>query len=288
MGPVIAGHLADPAVSAATVDQDGRLRIERVDGRTVEAAAPVPRREVERIVAVMASLLGRRPGDRRPIVAEDPEADLVATALPSDGIVAPLVSFARIAPPRLGCWVAAGRLGDSGAGRLRDLLRDGANVVVAAHAGLARRRIVRTLLVEATALGQRIVHVQEHERFHTGTPGIVAIAALAGVAALRGEVEALAGRLNPDRLVFSAQTIVAEPWLLDRAAHRRPPCIVSMHARRPGEIPGRLARLAGMAARGAPARGGLELIDAVVFTTAPGASWQLMEFGGARGRQPAP
>jgi hypothetical protein len=176
------------------VNHDGQLWIERIDGRTVRAAAPMPRGEVERVVRGLNVRLGRRPDDRRPIIAEDPEADLVATAVPSDGVVAPFFRFTRIAPPRLRCWTAAGLLGGADAGRLRVLVRDGANLVVAARSELARRQIVRTLLAEAAALGQRVLHVQGHERFHTGMPGFVAVAAPEAGAVCRDGIEALAGR----------------------------------------------------------------------------------------------
>src|SRR4051794_14753248 len=45
LGPALASHLADPAVIAAMVNHDGQLWIERIDGRTVRAAAPMPRGE---------------------------------------------------------------------------------------------------------------------------------------------------------------------------------------------------------------------------------------------------
>ena len=269
------------------VNHDGQLWIERIDGRTVRAAAPMPRGEVERVVRGLNVRLGRRPDDRRPIIAEDPEADLVATAVPSDGVVAPFFRFARIAPPRLRCWTAAGLLGGTDAGRLRVLVRDGANLVVAARSELARRQIVRTLLAEAAALGQRVLHVQGHERFHTGAPGFVAVAVPETGAVCRDGIEALAGRLRPDRLVFSASAIVTQGWLIDRAARRRPPCVVSIHANGPERASGELERLAGLVPDGSPAGVGTDLADAVISTTAPGASWRLTGVGGSWRSPPA-
>ena len=288
MGCLIAGYLADPAVTAATVDHDGGLLVERIDGRTLRPAG-LTRREVDSLVGGLAHRLGRRPGDRRPIVIEDPEADLAVTALPSDGIVAPAISVARMAAPRLDGWVAAGLLDGADAGQLRELVRNGANLVVAAHVELARRQIVETLLAEAATHGQRVLHVQGHERFHTGMPGLVAIAAPAGGAVCRAGIEALAGRLRPDRLVFPAPTIVTQSWLIDRAAHRRPPCIVSIHARGPGRAAGELERLIGLTPDGPPACAGADLTDAVVSTTAPGAPWRLTEVRRSqRGRRRPP
>jgi hypothetical protein len=279
MGHAIAGLLANPSVSAATIMPGGQFLIERIDGRLLPGAA-VPRGEVERIIAGLAKSLGRPPGDRQPIVAEDPAADLVATAFPPGGIVAPSVCFARIAPPRLRGWVAAGLLGGGGAARLAGLLRDGANLVVAACSEPARRQIVRTLLAEATAFGQRVVHVQEHERFHIGSPGFLAIAVPTAGAACRDGIEAAVDRLRPCRLVFSAPTVVAQPWLLDQAIGRRRPCIMSMDADGPRRAFEQLDLLIGKARRDGTVLQGKELIDAVVATAAPGAVWQLVEVGG--------
>lgn len=267
------------------VNHDGRVWVERIDGRSAPVAA-MSRDEVNRIVSGLAAGLGRPPGDRRPIVAEDPEADLVATALPSDGITAPMVRFSRIAPPLLGCWVAAGLLEDGQAGRLRALVRQGANLAVAAHAEIARQRIVRTLLAEATDLGQRIVHVQGHDRFPVRAAGFVPIATTGGTAETGGRVEALADRLRPDRLVFSAPTIVSEPWLVDRALRRCPPCILALHARRSEEVPDRLERLIAAAGRNARDGNRIGLADAAVFTTAPGAPWVLADDGVGSGSIP--
>ena len=132
LGPVLARHLADPAVAAVSVVHGGRLVVERIDGRT-ERPAPLPRGEADRIVAGLAIRLGRPPGDRRPIVAEDPRADLAVAALASDGLAGAVLSAARTAPPRLRAWMAAGLLGAPEAARLRALVRDGANLVVAAR-----------------------------------------------------------------------------------------------------------------------------------------------------------
>jgi hypothetical protein len=105
----------------------------------------------------------------------------------------------------------------------------------------------------------------------------------------RDGIEALAGRLRPDRLVFPAPMIVTESWLIDRAARRGPPCIVSIHAQGPGRVAGELERLVGLAPDGPPACAGADLTDAVVSTTAPGAPWRLTEVRGSRrGRRRPP
>jgi hypothetical protein len=152
---------------------------------------------------------------------------------------------------------------------------------------LARRQIVRTLLAEAAALGQRVLHVQGHERFHTGAPGFVAVAAPEAGAVCRDGIEALADRLRPDRLVFSAPAIVTQAWLIDRAARRRPPCVVSIHANGPERASGELERLAGLVPDSSPAGVGADLADAVISTTAPGAPWRLTEVGRSRRGPPA-
>jgi hypothetical protein len=103
----------------------------------------------------------------------------------------------------------------------------------------------------------------------------------------RDGIEALAGRLRPDRLVFSAPAIVTQGWLIDRAARRRPPCVVSIHANGPERASGELERLAGLVPDGSPAGVGTDLADAVISTTAPGASWRLTEVGGSWRSPPA-
>lgn len=277
----IARPLSNPAVAAVMVNHDGGLWVERIDGRTAQVST-MPRGDVERIVSGLADSLGRPPGDRRPIVAEDSEADLVATALPSDGITAPMVRISWMTPPLLGRWAAIGLLSDSQAGRLRALVRDGANLAVASHTELARQQIVQTLLAEAAVLGQRVVHIQGYDRFHVRALGLVAIAATAGLAAIGERIEALADQLRPDRLVFSDPTVFPQPWLIDRARRHDPPCILVLHARRPEQAAGDLERLNGMAERKLPAGDRMALADAIIFTAAPGAPWVLTESGDAK------
>src|SRR4051794_25964792 len=267
LGPAIARHLADPAVASVAVVHGGRLVVERIDGR-IERPAPLPRGEADRIVAGLAVRLGRPADDRRPIVAEDPRADLAVAALASDGLAGAVLSAARIAPPRLHAWVEAGLLGGPEAARRRALMRDGANLVVAARAELARRQVVRTLLGEAAALGQRVLHVQGHERFPAALPGIVTVAAPRADTASRDGIDALTDRLDATRLVFPAPLMATRPWLAERAARRRPPCVVSLRADRPGRGAGGLGRPGGPAPGGPPAGLRAGLGDAPGFTPA--------------------
>src|SRR3954471_13882989 len=66
MSSLIAGYLADPAVTAATVDHDGGLLVERIDGRTLRPAG-LGHGGVAPSVAGLPRGRARRPGDGRPI-----------------------------------------------------------------------------------------------------------------------------------------------------------------------------------------------------------------------------
>jgi hypothetical protein len=168
--------------------------------------------------------------------------------------------------------VTAGRIGADEAGRLRDLLGGTGNLLVAAPTARSRRLVVRTLLAEAAAFGQRILHVQETERFHIPAADFVA---LAWTPASRRGIEALAARMRPDLLVFAAPTVATQPWLLDWTADRRFPVLVTVQARSPGDLPGRLARYPGGRREAGTATIPADVVDAAVFVASPGAPWSI-------------
>lgn len=270
--PAVRRALENPVTQEVMVNPDGSLWVEtsgqglRPTGDQLSAA------DRERVIRLVAANLG--PGS--PSAPCLVSAELPETGARFEGILppvsaAPCYSIRKLtsAPFRLSDFVAGGALSPALADRLRGLIHERANIVIAGGTSSGKTTFANALLSEAGFDGERIVLLEDIRELTCSAANLVTLRTQGKEVTLRDLVRSTL-RLRPDRIIVGE---VRGPEALDllkawNTGH--PGGITTLHA---NSATGALTRLEQLAAEATaqPASGLIaEAVDAVVFMTRSG------------------
>ncbi|KCZ56475.1 ATPase, T2SS/T4P/T4SS family, partial [Hyphomonas chukchiensis] len=164
LGSEIVAALDDPAVVEIMINPDGRLWIERHGSGRSESGLVVTAGDVERVIRLVASHMGRRVDAASPIVS----AELPMGGERFEGVlppVAPGPCFSIRKPAgrvvALGEYVASGVMAPHHAEALRLAVRTRENILVVGGTGSGKTTLANALLAEIARTGDRLVILED-------------------------------------------------------------------------------------------------------------------------------
>ena len=160
LGTEIVAALNDPAVVEIMINPDGRLWIERHGPGRTESGLIVTAGDVERVIRLVASHMGRRVDAASPIVS----AELPIGGERFEGVlppVAPGPCFSIRKPAgrviALDEYVSSGMMATHHAEALRQAVLDRDNILVVGGTGSGKTTLANALLAEIARTGDRLV-----------------------------------------------------------------------------------------------------------------------------------
>jgi type IV secretion system protein TrbB len=267
LGPVISAALNDPDVVEIMVNPDGRLWLDRHGVGRSCCDARVPPADVERVIRLVASHIGRDATASAPIVS----AELPGTGERFEGCLPPVTAapcFSIRKPAgrviTLEEYVAGGVLSAHHADALRAAVAEKANILIVGGTGSGKTTLANALLAEIAHAGDRVVILEDTRELQCAAEDVVAMRTQPGVATLSDLVRSTL-RLRPDRIIIGE---VRGPEALDmlkawNTGH--PGGIATLHANSAMAGLYRLEQLIGEATPTVPHELIAEAIDRVVY-----------------------
>jgi len=242
LGPLIAGHLEDPAVVEVMLNPDGRLWIDRLSDGLLDTGARVGQADAERIVRLVAHHVGLEVHASHPrISAELPESGERFEGLVPPVVAAPCFAIRRpaVAVFTLGDYVQSGIMSCAQADLLRAAVRSRKNILVAGGTSTGKTTLVNALLAEIAQTGDRVVLIEDTRELQCAAPNLVALRTRDGAATLSDLVRS-ALRLRPDRIPIGEVRGAEALDLLKAWGTGHPGGVGTLHA---GSAMGALRRL---------------------------------------------
>ena len=272
LGEQIMSALADPQVVEIMINPDGRLWLERHgEGRRATGSELAPH-EVERVIRLVATHIGRDAHAASPIVS----AELPLAGERFEGVlppVSPAPCFSIRKPAgrviRLDEYVRAQVMAVHHADALRRAIVDRHNILVVGGTGSGKTTLANALLAEMAEQGDRLVILEDTRELNCAAEDVVHLRTQPGLVTLADLVRSTL-RLRPDRIIVGE---VRGPEALDmlkawNTGH--PGGIATLHANSAEAGLYRLEQLIGETAARIPHDLIAESIDTVVFITRTG------------------
>jgi len=203
MGPAIAAALEDNSVVEVMVNPDGKLWLDRHGEGRSDTGAVIEAAEVERIVRMVASHIGRECHAGKPVVS----AELPETGERFEGLLPPVVTapcFAIRKPAqllyRLQDYVESGMMTGEQAAVLKDAVLDRQNIVVIGGTGSGKTTLVNALLAEVAATNDRVLILEDTRELSCAAEDCINLRTQPDVASL-GDLVRSTLRLRPDRII---------------------------------------------------------------------------------------
>ena len=266
-GPVIQAALCDPTVVEIMANPDGRLWLDRLGQGREDTGERLLAADVERVIRLVASHIGRDVTAASPIVS----AELPGGGERFEGVMPPVAAAPCFAIRRpagrvitLDEYVASGVMSPAHAESLRSAVAGRANILVVGGTSSGKTTLANALLAEIACAGHRVVILEDTRELQCAAPDMVALRTQPGIASLPDLVRSTL-RLRPDRIIVGE---VRGPEALDmlkawNTGH--PGGVATLHANSALAGLTRLEHLIGEAARRVPRDLIAEAIDLIVF-----------------------
>ncbi len=266
-GDEIVSALKNPDVIEIMVNPDGRLWIETHGVGRRDSEIDIPPTEVERVIRIVASHIGREANVETPIVS----AELPITGERFEGVLPPVTPapcFSIRKPAgrviTLDEYVSSGVMSPHSAVALREAVLDRANILIVGGTGSGKTTLANAILAEIAETGDRVILLEDTRELHCAAKDTVAMRTQPGTATLSDLVRSTL-RLRPDRIIVGE---VRGPEALDmlkawNTGH--PGGVATLHANSAEAGLYRLEQLIGEATHVIPNTLIAETIDRLVF-----------------------
>ena len=277
MGPVIAAALADRRVVEIMVNPDGALRLDRLGEGCVDTGITIESGQVERIIRLVASHIGREVSADNPVLS----AELPTYARQSAGerfeailppvATAPCFSIRKAASRiyTLADYVADAVMTQRLAERLREAVGARQNILVAGGTSSGKTTLANALLAEMATRGERIILIEDTRELQCAAPDCVALRTRPGTVSMADLVRSTL-RLRPDRIIVGEVRGVEALDMLKSWNTGHPGGIATVHANSARGALYRLEQLVQEASVHIPKRLIAEAIDIIVFIAGRG------------------
>lgn len=271
-GSQITDALADPLVTEIMMNPDGRLWIERHGEGRRDTGSELTAHEVERVIRLVATHVGRDATRVSPIVsAELPNGGERFEGLLPPVSAAPCFSIRKPAGRVIGLdeYIAQGTMAAHHADALRRAVTQRSNILVVGGTGSGKTTLTNALLAEIAETGDRLVILEDTRELQCAASDVVQLRTQPPHVLL-GDLVRSTLRLRPDRIIVGE---VRGPEALDmlkawNTGH--PGGVATLHANSAEAGLFRLEQLIGEAAATIPHDLIVETIDIVVFISRTG------------------
>ncbi|HBL93049.1 MAG TPA: P-type conjugative transfer ATPase TrbB [Hyphomonas sp.] len=267
LGEQIMNALADPMVAEIMMNPDGRLWIDRHGAGRSDTGSELSPHEVERVIRLVATHVGRDATASAPIVS----AELPLGGQRFEGVLppvapAPCFSIRKPAGRVIGLaeYVRSGVMRLHHADALRTAVECRKNILVVGGTGSGKTTLANALLAEIAKTGDRLVILEDTRELQSAAADTVQLRTQPGSVNLADLVRSTL-RLRPDRIIVGE---VRGPEALDmlkawNTGH--PGGIATLHANSAEAGLFRLEQLIGEGAANVPHDLIAETIDTLVF-----------------------
>ncbi len=267
LGGQIIHALRDPAVIEIMMNPDGRLWIERLGAGRADTGSELSAHEVERVIRLVATHIGRDATASAPIVS----AELPLGGERFEGVLPPISQgpcFSIRKPAAqvfsLDDYVSAGVMSPFIAEALRRGISQHANILVVGGTGSGKTTLANALLAEIARTGERIVLLEDTRELQCAAEDTVALRTKPGSVSLSDLVRSTL-RLRPDRIIVGEVRGGEALDMLKAWNTGHPGGIATLHANSAEAGLMRLEQLIGERTHNIPHDLIAETIDLVVF-----------------------
>ncbi|MEO1304139.1 MAG: P-type conjugative transfer ATPase TrbB [Pseudomonadota bacterium] len=266
-GEQIVGALQDPAVIEIMLNPDGRLWFEHHGEGRIDTGCELSEHEVERVIRLVASHIGRDATSETPIVS----AELPISGERFEGVLppvttAPCFSIRKPAGRVIGLseYVDAGIMSPQTAAALRSAVLERTNILVVGGTGSGKTTLANALLAEIADTGDRVVLLEDTRELQCAAEDTVALRTQPGTVTLSDLVRSTL-RLRPDRIIVGEVRGGEALDMLKAWNTGHPGGIATLHANSAEAGLHRLEQLVSEATNALPFELISETIDRVVF-----------------------
>lgn len=267
LGPDIIEALSDAATIEIMVNPDGTLWLDQHGKGRNATGAVMSAAQVERVIRLVASHIGRDATVTSPIVS----AELPETGERFEGVLppvsrAPCFSIRKPAGRviKLAEYVAAGTLSQHHADALYEAVQSRCNILVVGGTSSGKTTLTNALLAEIADSGDRVILLEDTRELQCAAKDVVALRTQPGVATLSDLVRSTL-RLRPDRIIVGEVRGFEALDMLKAWNTGHPGGIATLHANSAEAGLHRLEQLIGEASTTVPHALITETIDRVVF-----------------------
>lgn len=270
--PVVRSALDAEATIEVMVNPDGSVWIEEAGRGLVPTGKAITAGDRERVIRLVTSSLRASPTPNASIVS----AELPGTGERFEGVLppvaaAPCYSIRKLArtPFTLADYVRQGALSPALADKLKALVAERANIVIAGGTSSGKTSFANALLGEGGFSGERIVILEDTRELTCPAANLVALRTQDARVTLRDLVRSTL-RLRPDRIIVGEVRGAEALDLLKAWNTGHPGGLTTLHANSALGALGRLEQLVSEATARAPFELIAEAVDVVVFMTRAG------------------
>lgn len=267
LGPMIKAALGDPDVTEIMVNPDGRLWFDRHGEGRVMSQCVLATADIERVIRLVASHIGRDATALSPIVS----AELPISGERFEGCLppvtsAPCFSIRKPAGRIIGLeeYITSGSMPAHLADALREAIAGKANILIVGGTGSGKTTLANALLAEIAATGDRVVILEDTRELQCAAEDVVQMRTQPGAASLSDLVRSTL-RLRPDRIIIGEVRGGEALDMLKAWNTGHPGGIATLHANSALAGLYRLEQLIGEASATIPHDLIAQAIDCVVF-----------------------
>jgi P-type conjugative transfer ATPase TrbB len=269
---VVRSALEAEATIEVMVNPDGSVWVEEAGRGLLPTGKTIAAGDRERVIRLVASSLGASPSPNGSIVS----AELPGTGERFEGILppvsaAPSYSIRKLArtPFTLADYVRQGALSAALAGKLKALVAERANIVIAGGTSSGKTSFANALLAEGGFCGERIVILEDTRELTCPAANLVALRTQDARVSLRDLVRSTL-RLRPDRIIVGEVRGAEALDLLKAWNTGHPGGLTTLHANSALGALSRLEQLVSEATARAPFELIAEAVDVIVFMSRAG------------------
>lgn len=270
--PVVRAALEAERTIEVMVNPDGSVWIEEAGRGLVPTGKTIATGDRERVIRLVASSLGAGTSSTAPIVS----AELPGTGERFEGVLppvaaAPCYSIRKLArtPFTLADYVRQGALSPALADKLKALVAERANIVIAGGTSSGKTSFANALLAESGFDGERIVILEDTRELTCPAANLVALRTQGASVSLRDLVRSTL-RLRPDRIIVGEVRGAEALDLLKAWNTGHPGGLTTLHANSALGALSRLEQLVSEATARAPFELIAEAVDVIVFMSRAG------------------
>ena len=267
--PVVRSALEAETTLEVMVNPDGSVWVEEAGRGLVPTGKTIAAGDRERVIRLVASTLSVGTSSTASIVS----AELPRTGERFEGVLlpvsaAPCYSIRKLArtPFTLADYVRQGALSAALAGKLKALVAERANIVIAGGTSSGKTSFANALLAEGGFCGERIVILEDTRELTCPAANLVALRTQDARVTLRDLVRSTL-RLRPDRIIVGEVRGAEALDLLKAWNTGHPGGLTTLHANSALGALSRLEQLVSEATARAPFELIAEAVDVIVFMT---------------------
>lgn len=270
--PVVRAALEAERTIEVMVNPDGSVWIEEAGHGLVDTGKMITAGDRERVIRLIASSLGASTSSTAPIVS----AELPGTGERFEGVLppvaaAPCYSIRKLArtPFTLADYVRQGALSPALADKLKALVAERANIVIAGGTSSGKTSFANALLAEGGFCGERIIILEDTRELTCPAANLVALRTQESRVTLRDLVRSTL-RLRPDRIIVGEVRGAEALDLLKAWNTGHPGGLTTLHANSALGALNRLEQLVSEATARAPFELIAEAVNVIVFMSRAG------------------